>query len=158
MLTVSNSSPLIALAEIGQLDLLSRLFGSIVVPPAVVSEVAPSLPDLPTWVEVRPLQRTPAEALTRRALGPGERDAIALSIELKASRVILDDLLARRIASTLGVPVIGTLGVLVAAKQNRLIDSIRPLVDRLAQGRFFIGEDLYRDLLEMAGEGNRWPK
>ena len=66
--------------------------------------------------------------------------------------MILDDLPARRIAAALELPVIGTLGVLVAAKEAGFIRSIRPHMDELAKRRFFISDDLYRDLLKAVGE------
>ena len=152
MAAVSNSSPLIALSEIGQLDLLPQLFTSVLIPPAVAGEIAPSVPVLPTWVEVRPVTHPLPQALRRRAFGLGEREALALSLECRPSHVILDDLPARRLAVALGLPLIGTLGVLVAAKHARLIDLIRPQIDGLVGRTFFIGDKLYRELLEAVGE------
>ena len=152
MPAVSNSSPLIALAQIDQLDLLRRLFGAVLVPPAVVAEVAPTLRALPSWIEIHALTGAAPADLNRRGLGPGEREALALSLEMKPSLVILDDLPARRIANALGLPLIGTLGVLLAAKEAGLVESIRPHLDKLAAHRFFVSDDVYRDLLKAAGE------
>jgi hypothetical protein len=152
LLPISNSSPLIALAEIEQLELLKRLFVSVLIPPAVAAEVSPSLASLPSWIEIKQLVQPVPPSLIRRALGPGEREALALALEVRPSRVILDDLPARRIAVALELPVIGTLGVLVAAKEAGFIRSIRPHMDKLAGRRFFISDDLYRDLLKAVGE------
>ena len=152
MAAISNSSPLIALAEIEQLDLLQRLFDSVLIPPAVAAEVSPSLTSLPTWIEIKQLVQPIPAAVIRRALGPGEREALALALELRPRRVILDDLPARRIATALELPVIGTLGVLIAAKEAGFIRAIRPYVDKLARGSFFISDELYRQLLVAAGE------
>jgi uncharacterized protein len=148
----SNSSPLIALAEISQLDLLHRLFESVWIPPAVAAEVAPSLPTLPGWIAIRELTEPIPSALLRRAIGRGEREALALALEASPDYVILDDRPARRAAAALGLPLIGTLGVLVRAKQRGLVGSIRPHVDALRDSGFFISDDLYRDLLEDANE------
>jgi predicted nucleic acid-binding protein len=152
LLAVSDTSPLIAFAEIEQLDLLPRLFASVVIPPAVAAEVAPSLPILPSWIEVRRLTQPVPDVVHRRALGPGEREALALAIESRSGRLIVDDLAARRIATALHLPVIGTLGVLIAAKEAHLIDSVRSHVDRLVSRGFFVSDDLYRDLLRGAEE------
>lgn len=152
MAAVSNSSPLIALAEIGQLALLPQLFDAILVPPGVVAEIGPTLPVLPAWVEIRGLLQPLPTALVRPALGLGEREALALALESKAADLILDDRLARELAILLGLPLTGTLGILVAAKEKRLIESIRPHLDRLLDHHFFIGRDLYRDLLSAANE------
>ena len=152
MPVVSNSSPLIALAEIRQLGLLQQLFGSVWIPSAVVAEIAPSLPRRPDWIEIKELTRPIPPVLLRRTLGSGERETLALALESEPRWVILDDFAARRAAMALALPVIGTLGVLVRAKEAKLIDAIRPYVDELAAGRFFVGEELYRDLLRSVGE------
>jgi predicted nucleic acid-binding protein len=152
LLVVSNTSPLIAFSEIEQLDLLRRLFASVLIPPAVAAEVAPSLPTLPSWIEVRQLARPVPDVVHRRALGPGEREALALAIEARPGRLIVDDLAARRLANALNLPVIGTLGVLIAAKQAHLIDSVRSHVDRLVGRGFFVSDNLHRDLLRAAEE------
>ena len=69
MAVVSNSSPLIALAEISQLDLLHRLFESVWIPHAVAAEVAPSVPTLPDWVAIREFAEPIPSALLGRAIG-----------------------------------------------------------------------------------------
>lgn len=152
MATVSNSSALIALAQIGQLDLLPRLFGSILIPPAVAREVSPSLPILPSWIQVRRLDRPVPSELARPRLDVGEREALALSIEAKATLLILDDFLARRTAQALGLPVTGTVGILVVAKERAFVGAVRPHLDKLIELGFFISKDLYRESLQSAGE------
>ena len=153
MPVVSNSSPLIALAEIKQLDLLHRLFESVWIPPAVAAEVGRSLPER-DWISIRKLAQPIPSAVVRRALGPGEREALALTLESRPSYVILDDRPARRVAVELGLPLIGTLGILAMAKQEGLITSLRPHVDALRNSGFFISDDLYRDLLSDANESS----
>ena len=96
---VSNSSPLIALEQIKNLDLLNELFGEILIPDAVVAEIAPTVRNR-SWIR----QQSPGTLLSdtlRPALGPGERAAISLAAEVKASTIILDDEPARRIAAQL---------------------------------------------------------
>src|SRR5438067_8821783 len=105
---VCNSSPLIALDQIGQLDLLEQLFGSVLVPPAVVREVGPALA-LPAWIVEQSLTQGLAPQLLRPSLGPGESEAIAMALEVNAAWVVLDDRPARRLAQALGLTVIGTL-------------------------------------------------
>lgn len=65
---------------------------------------------------------------------------------------MLDDLPARRLATALGLPVVGTLGILVAAKQRGLISQIQLLLDELVQHGFFIAPGLYRNVLSQVGE------
>jgi len=92
---VADASVLIALAQIGQLSLLERLYEEVVIPSAVQSEV-----------------------VAHAALDAGEIESISLALETRAQCVILDDLPARRLAEGLGLAVVGTTGVLFAAKQR----------------------------------------
>ena len=95
MPTVSDASPLIALSAIGRLELLPTLFGAITVPPAVLAEIAPSISDRPDWFVVQPLAHPEPARIKSSGLGRGEREALSLSLELHAERVILDDRPAR---------------------------------------------------------------
>ena len=81
MSTVSNASPLIALAAIGQLPLLPGLFGSITIPPAVAAEIAPSIAARPGWLDVQPLAHGQPTQIERSGLGAGEREALSLGLE-----------------------------------------------------------------------------
>jgi len=148
---VCNASPLIALAQIGQLALLEQLFGTVVVPPAVIRETAPSVSP-PTWVEERPLAQPIGPRILRASLGPGESETISLALELGARWVILDDRPARRLARGLQLNVIGTLGILLAARKRDLLPAVRPCLDALLQHDFFIAPALYEQVLREAGE------
>jgi predicted nucleic acid-binding protein len=149
---VSNSSPLIALERIGQLPLLEQLFGSIWVPPAVVQEVVPGL-NLPAWVVERGLGQPLAPIILGASLGPGESEALALALEANARWVIVDDLPARRLGQALGLPVIGTLGILLASKRRGLLPAVQPSLDALIRAGFHIAPQLYDQVLATAGEG-----
>ena len=152
MAVVSNSSPLIALAGIQRLNLLPAIFESILIPPAVAREIGPSIPVLARWLRIQAPNVLPSVSLLRRRLGAGERDALALAIELRADWIILDDLPARRSAEAAGLNVIGTLGMLLAAKRAGLLESIRPELDALVRTSFFLSPQLYDQLLQAAGE------
>ncbi|MQA30508.1 MAG: DUF3368 domain-containing protein [Luteitalea sp.] len=152
MAVVSNSSPLIALARIQRLDLLPAIFELIVIPPAVAREIVPSIPVLPTWLRIQAPSVLPPAPSLRRRLGAGEREALALAIELRADWIILDDLPARRSAEDSDLNVIGTLGTFLAAKHAGLIKAIRPELDALLRTSFFLSPQLYDELLLAAGE------
>ena len=152
MVVVSNSSPLIALVRIQRLDLLLAIFESILIPPAVAHEIAPSIPILPPWLRIQAPTVLPPAPLLHRRLGAGEREALALAIELRADWIILDDLAARHAAEATGLNVIGTLGTLVSAKRTGLLMSIRPELDGLRATSFFLSPQLYDELLRVAGE------
>ena len=119
-IVVSDTSPLNYLFQIGNIEILPRLFSSVIVPPTVVSELrhagAPAAVrtwggKLPSWVEIRAPQKT----ISFPALGGGEREALSLAIELRANLTLLDDLAARDIAETRGLKTAGTLGLLAQA-------------------------------------------
>ena len=152
MAVVSNSSPLIAFAAIEQLNLLATVFSSVVIPPAVALEIAPSISPAPSWLRVESLRRPLPPSVLRRSLGDGERESLALAIEIDAERMLLDDRPARRIAMELNLLVTGTAGVPLVAKRRGLVPRIRPHLDALIQKSFFIGSELYDELLRLAGE------
>jgi predicted nucleic acid-binding protein len=149
---VSKSSAIIALDQIGQLQLLSGLFTELIIPPAVVREVAPIL--LPDWIVEQPLTQPVGPQVLRAGLGDGESEAIGLAVELRARWIILDDRAARRLAQGLGLPVIGTLGLLLAAKRRGLLTVIRPSVDALVSQGFHVAPELCARVLRDAGEGS----
>ncbi len=121
---VSNTSPLLYLHQVGQLELLESLYGRIKVPAAVREELRAGAergidtPDLDrySWIEVETL-RDVAFLPVAVDLGAGEAEAIALALLFPKSVLILDDGLGRRIARLNHLTITGTLGVLVKAKQ-----------------------------------------
>jgi len=90
-----------------KLDLLQKLFTTLVIPPAVEAEVTPTLSALPDWVAVRTLTQPLHPAAHTGPFGPGEKEAISLGLEIRAARIILDDQPARRLAQRLRLPVVG---------------------------------------------------
>ncbi|HXV42390.1 MAG TPA: DUF3368 domain-containing protein [Anaerolineae bacterium] len=148
---VANASPFIALERIGQPHLLPALIEQLWIPPAVRWEVFASKP-LPDWVTESPLQQPLAPRMISVKLGNGEREAIALALELQAIELIIDDLPARRLAISLGLPIIGTVGLLLRAKKKGLVATVRPLLEDLQAQDFRISERLFEGILTAAGE------
>lgn len=91
--------------------------------------------------------------LSASTLGRGERECIGLALELDAEAVI-DELRGRRRALTMGVRVVGTLGVLLLAKDEGLIQNIGPDVDALLETGFYLAPWLIADALATAGESD----
>jgi Predicted nucleic acid-binding protein, contains PIN domain len=156
---ICNTSPLQYLYQLGSLDLLPALAGRITIPKAVLKELEAgralglNLPD-PTrldWITIR----CPASAVALPLvtdLGPGETEVVALALELIDAVVILDDALARQVAETLGIRVIGTLGVLLDAKRAGLVPAIAPLLDQLEALRFRLAPHTRAAVLKLAAE------
>jgi predicted nucleic acid-binding protein len=146
---VSDAGPLIAFHQVNRLELLSHLFVHVVVRPVVAREVAPSLGALPSWIRIQDVQSSPSFS---RNLGLGKSKAIALAMKLAADFLVLDDGGARAVATELGISVIGSLELLVRAKQSGQIDEVRPLMDAMISHRFYASEGLRRQILTVAGE------
>ena len=85
-------------------------------------------------------------------IGAGESEAISLAIEVEARLLLLDDLAARRIALGLHLPIVGTLGLLLAAKRKGLLAAVKPCLDQLLSYEFRVSTGLYDRVLRDAGE------
>jgi predicted nucleic acid-binding protein len=149
---VAHSSSLIHLEKIGQLALLESLFEQVAIPQAVADEVQKTLPEIPSWIHVHTLSRPIPPAIARRSLGAGESEAMAVALELRIPRVILDDLTARTFGRALGLEVVGTGAVLYLAKMRGLVPAVRPLLDALLATGFRLSPKVYLTLLRAAGE------
>lgn len=150
-LVVTNASPIIALDRLGRLHLLRGVFGTIAAPPAVIGEVR-DRSELPDWIVETELKESIGPHVLSAVLGPGESEAIALALEQNARFLLIDDLPARRLSRTLGVPIVGTLSILVKAKSKGLISQVEPLLDALGFNEFRLSQSLRDWALREAGE------
>ena len=126
MKIVTNSTPLIELSKIKQLNLLREVYGAILIPDEVYIEVVVDGTGKPGAAEVKAAEWIHCQSVTgkdrvstlqsQHSLHLGECATIVLAEEVKAEQVILDDNAARREAVARGLPVIGTVGVLLIAK------------------------------------------
>jgi uncharacterized protein len=143
MRIISNTSPILNLAIIGQLDLLCQQFTQIHIPPAVLSELKID-EDRPGsmaiqeavaagWIQVLPVSNLSLVQLLRQTLDAGESEAIALALEVSATWTILDERDARKAAKSLGLQVTGVLGVLIQAKRSGKLTALEPAVEALVQ-------------------------
>lgn len=146
---VSDTSCLIALSNIDELDLLEKLYHSIITTPTVANEFGQQLPD---WVTILAPADKQKQQLLELLVDAGEASAIVLALELKADLIILDDHKARVSAEKLGLNITGTIGVIVRAKKSGVIPSIRPIVDKLTRTDFRISDELLKAALNLADE------
>jgi predicted nucleic acid-binding protein len=151
VIVISNSSPLIAAADIGIEAIFESLFSEVLIPSAVHQEVFSSRPQ-PAWITEHPLTNPSASVLLQGRLGAGEREAIALSLERNADLLLMDELAGRRTATSLGLRVMGILGVLLRAKSQGLIPEVGPLIDQLKATGFYVDEELADRVRRTAGE------
>lgn len=161
MRIVSNTSPISNLAKVGQLDLVRQIYGQILIPVAVYDELLDERAGetvitavrSATWLEVQPVQNQELVSELRNRINVGEAEAIVLAIEAKATRLLIDERLGRQSAIALGLKVTGVLGILLIAKQQNSIASVKPLMDDLiTRASFRIGSQLYSEVLKAANE------
>ena len=157
--TISNTSPLLYLHLVKQLDLLPQLYGTVFVPPAVEAELQAGAErgvDVPQikalhWLQVMPLASVTSIPMVMD-LGRGEAEVIGLGLENPNSRLILDDTLGRRIARLQGLQLTGTVGVVVKAKQAGLLPIVSPVLSALQEAGLWLSESLVAEVLCQAGE------
>ncbi len=160
MIVVTDTSSVSNFAAIGKLELLQQLYGSVIIPTAVYQELLnsgetdPAVLAIQTvnWIETRSVANITLLQTLQNNLDIGEAEAITLAVELNADRLIVDERRGRNEAIKLGLQVTGILGILLAAKQQGLIPLIQPLLDDLIANGFWIREQLYAELLQLAGE------
>jgi hypothetical protein len=142
------------------LYLLKESASEVIVPPAVIREVNAQVDDATqqvnqatnTWLQVRSVSNTELLNLLLADLGEGEAEAIVLARELSADRAVLDDLDARRFARRIGLPLIGTVGLLLTARRQDKIPSLQAEIDHLRQAGFWTSEALVEAVLRSVDE------
>ncbi len=161
MIIVSDTSCISNLQIIGKLDLLHLLYDKVLIPNAVYGELLqlnkfyPKLQEINSynWIEVHNVANIELVENLRKELDHGESEAIALAKELSADALVIDELQGRSIAIKLGIHVIGLLGILVQAKQNRLIDEVKPILQELKdKAGFWVRDELYSLVLKRVDE------
>ncbi len=156
---VVNASPLIFLSRAGLVDLLRTTAERVVVPEAVADEIRRRGPSDPTalvldqerWLETVPVARIPVE-IVAWDLGPGESAVLAWAQANPGAEAILDDLLGRKCSATLGIPMRGTLGLVLLARQRGIIPAARPVLDRLRTSGMYLGDAVLLEALKRVGE------
>ena len=161
MIIVSNTTPLIGLASIGRFDLLQQLFGEIYIPKAVYAEAviagredggAKREVSEALWVKTVEVQDRLAVEVLLDELDLGEAEAIVLASELQADWVLMDEKKGRRKLTQLEISKIGTLGILLKAKEMGFIASIRKDLEQLREKGFSISQSVVDAVLEQAAE------
>ena len=157
---IVNSTPLIALCNIGRLDLLQKVYGRIVIPQAVFDEVTEKddsacrqIKKRPDWIEVKQISNNSQKQMYRAKLHDGEGEVMIVAQEPPtADLLIIDDNAAKKTAKFLGLHVTGTLGVLLKAKRMGLVEGIAPLIEDLCKNGFYVDETVKAMALKQAGE------
>ena len=160
---VSNTSPILNLAIVGQLDLLRQQFAEVLIPAAVRAELKPetTFPGATAvrqalqahWLREVELKDVHLARALELDLDAGEAAAIALALERGDQRILMDEHDGRVKAKSLGLQPIGLLGVLLRARRDGTLDSVEAAMQMLRQqAGFFIADDLFDQVLREAGE------
>ncbi len=161
MKIVSNTTPLIGLASIGHFELLQQLFGKIIIPQAVYNEAVVSGREKggakqeilsSDWIEVVSVVDSLAVEVLLDELDLGEAEVIVLARELNADWVLMDEKKGRRKLSQLGIRKIGTVGLLLKAKEAGYIKSVTKYLTQLRESGFSISQYVFDRILQEAGE------
>lgn len=150
MIVIADTSCLVVLRKIDRLILLHQLYATVTLTTTVADEYKHSLP---VWVETVPAPQTGLYIELQQQLDPGEASAIALAKVLGDCLLIVDEAKGRRVAGSLGIPIIGTLGVLLRAKEAGLIDSLGTILAGIREHTDFrFSTEIETALLAKAGE------
>lgn len=156
---IVNSTPLIVLCGIGRLDILKAMYQEIYIPSAVFREVTAKddsacvqIRSAGDWVHVELINDHSEKKMYKAKLHDGEVEVMILAQEQEADLVVLDDNAAKKTAKYLGLRVTGTLGILVKAKRQGIIEEVRPLLSEMRKNGFYVSSNVERMVLEQAGE------
>jgi len=158
MIVVSDTSPISNLLQIGEADLLRRLFRKIIIPDEVFTEICKieSHKEFLTkqdWIETATLSDTNLKNILAKDLDTGEAEAIALAVELKAEYLLMDETKGRQFAENYGIKVTGILGVLIKAKEEGLISEVKFYLQRLVNDAgFWLNPKVIEKILEFVNE------
>jgi len=160
MRVVSDTSPVSNLAIIGRLDLLRRLYGEVIIPPAVAEELsrlyhaagrtAVSAALNAGWLKIA-VPATPPSPIVQ--LDAGETESIALALTEPGTLLLMDEAEGRAAARSRGIVLTGAVGVLITARRKGWIPALKPeLLALRSQARFFLGAKFFSDALGAVGE------
>lgn len=160
MIIISDTSPIANLILIDQLEILRQVFKKIVIPPTVnkeIKELEQFDIDLQKynscdWIIIK----TPSNELEvmalKKQIDPGESEAISLAKELQAKYLLIDERIGTKKANEFGLQTIGLLGVIAKAKEEKYIESVKPIIFKLRKVGFWISDKLIEVILKRVGE------
>lgn len=159
MIIVSDTSPISNLIAIGKLEILYKTLGKIIIPVAEeIRALALFKIDLSdfesvSWISIQSPTNIELVNELRKELDAGESEAIALSIELNAAFVLMDENIGRNIAKKHNIQSIGLLGILIKAKERRIIPKIKPIIEDLKEiAGFWVSDNVVKKILKIANE------
>ena len=148
-IVIADTSCFILLDKIDEIELLKHLFGEVATTKEIAQEFGKELPE---WIKIETVKDKKYQTVLELEVDKGEASAIALSTEKVESLLILDDLQARKLAEKLGLSFTGTLGVIARARREGIIESVKPIIEKIRNTNFRFSEEVYSAILKAAGE------
>jgi predicted nucleic acid-binding protein len=158
MVVISDTSPISNLMHIELIHLLQNLYSEVIIPVAVYEELSvipqqQSIIDQQNWISIRSVENQERVEELLLHLDRGESEAIVLAQESQADLLLIDELKGRSIANQKAIRTIGLLGVLIEAKENKLVNQVKPLLDQLIDDfQFRVHPKLYSRVLSIVDE------
>ncbi len=146
---ISDTSTLILFHKIEEFNLLQKVYGKLFTTPEIAKEFGEELPD---WIEIQSASDKKYQDFLFTQVDYGEASAIALASEFDDVLLLLDDLKARKLALRLKFKITGTLGVIHRAKQMKIIDKVKPLIDKLMLTDFRVADNIVEEILKLNNE------
>jgi predicted nucleic acid-binding protein len=166
MIVISDTTPLISLMKIGHLDLIHQLFGEIQVPEAVFKELTSNnrfknecrqIEECPYINKIKVIDTKSVDLLRKSSgLDLGESEAIILSDYFNVNYLLMDETKGRRVAQQMGIPIMGTIGMLMIAYKEHLLSKqeIKNCINILKDSGRHISEKLYEQLINKLDQKN----
>jgi predicted nucleic acid-binding protein len=146
---IADTSCLILLSKIKELDLLKLPGRRIYITSVISKEFNENLPD---WLQIIDPENDIIERIIEMNLDRGEATAIALSLTTENSILIIDDLKGRKIAEKLDLRFSGTMGLILRAKKEGIISEVKPILNKIKSTNFRFNKEIFSTVLKEAGE------
>lgn len=145
---IADTSCLIIYDKIDRLGILQEMFPDLM----VTTEVANEFGELPGWITIQEVIEQEAYKKLAEELGKGEASSIALALEFEECLLIIDERKGRKIAEDLGIDTIGSLGILIKAKEKGVINEVREILELIDRTDFRISQSIREVVLKQSGE------
>lgn len=142
---IADTSCLIILQKINRLMILKDIFQLITITREVAEEYGETLPD---WIKIAKPANKRTKKILEMELDRGEASAIALGLEYNDVLLLIDEKKGRKVARNLGLTIMGTLGILIKAKELGIITSLKSEIQRLQDSKFRIADELVEEILK----------
>lgn len=155
---VSNTTPILSFIKIDRLDILKTLYKEVYIPEAVYKELEEGknkyYRDISNenWIKVYKVKNRNLVKQLQEELDEGEAEAIALSLEILADLLLIDEKLGRKVAKENRLKITGTIGILLKAKKKGIIKEVKPFIYELIEKGNYYKESFVKIVLKQAGE------